>query len=154
MTKRYSIGINALFTISYIYFIAFYSHALSGETKESLEVIMKSLPEVLVRLLSKIDNFLFHSEPGMVPLFIFSFSLIAVAFLSFVLYGMGFSKVVAFLCGIGFIPTVGLVLYNAFLGPMVDEIHNIIWLTLPILLLIYLVVFQIFFIRDYKRISD
>lgn len=153
VTKMHSIGINALFTTSYIYFIIFYSQEYSMLIQPNSEMIAKIMPDVIAEMLSKMKHFLFQSDSGIVPLAIFSFCLITVAFLSINLYAMNFSKFVVFSVAAGFVPTLVPVACNALLGPMVDEKYSTIWLALPIFLLIYLITFQFFFIRDYKQIS-
>lgn len=136
--KKYSIGINIAFAINYIYFIIFYSQGT----------------DVQIKLPSKLTHFLFQSEAGMGPLFMFSLCLIVVAVLSLALNSIGFSKVTTVLCGLGFIPALVPIVCNIFFGPIVDEKSDILWLAITAFLLIYSVLFQIFFIRDYKRIGD
>ena len=138
MEKRYSIGINIAFTISYIYFITFYSQGTP----------------VTIPLPSKIEHFLFQSESGMIPLALISLCLIVVAIASIALRGIKFSKITVALCGFGFVPTIAPILCNIFFGPIVDEKSDILWLAVAIILLIYLIAFQILFIRDYKRIDE
>lgn len=136
--KKYSIGINIAFAINYIYFIIFYSQGT----------------DVQIKLPSKLTHFLFQSEAGVVPLVVFSLCLIAVAVLSLALNSIGFSKATTVLCGLGFIPALAPIVCNIFFGPIVDEKSDILWLAITAFLLIYSVLFQIFFIRDYKRIGD
>ena len=141
MNKKITIVINITFSISYVYFILSYS--------------MEAFTNITVpwEALSKVKHFLFQSELAIFQLAFFGISLVTVATLSFVLYKMRFSKFVVFLCGVGFFPTLVPVLCNAFWGPMIGEDYNIIWLVMPVFLLLYLITFQIFFFRDYKRIS-
>lgn len=136
--KKYSIGINIVFVINYIYFIIFYSQGT----------------DVQIKLPSKLTHFLFQSEAGVVPLFVFGLCLIAVAVLSLALNSIGFSKATTVLCGLGFIPALAPIVCNIFFGPMVDEKSDIIWLAITVFLVIHLILFQTFFIRDYKRIGD
>lgn len=136
--KKYSIGINVVFVINYIYFIIFYSQGT----------------DVQIKLPSKLTHFLFQSEAGVVPLIVFSLCLIVVAVLSLALNSIGFSKVTTVLCGLGFIPALAPIACNIFFGSMIDEKSDIIWLAITVFLVIYLILFQTFFIRDYKRIGD
>lgn len=130
--------INAVFSICYIYFITFYSQGTD---------IQISLP-------LKLRHFLFQSESGMIPLAVFGWCLIVVTVLSFVLHRMNFSKTTVILNCLGFIPAVAPIAYNMFFGPFIDEKSDMLGLSATVILLIYLILFQIFFIRDYKRISD
>lgn len=125
MEKKHSIGINVFFTISYIYFIAFYSQGT----------------QMPIQLSSKLTHFLFQSESGMIPLAMFSLCLIVVAVLSFALHGIRFSKVTIVLCGLGFIPALVPIVCNIFFGPIVDEKSDILWLAITAFLLIYSVLF-------------
>ncbi len=138
VNKKLALIINAVFSICYIYFIAFYSQGTKMQ----------------IQLSSKLTHFLFQSESGMIPLAMFSLCLIVVAFLSFALHGIRFSKVTTVLCGLGFVPALAPIVCNIFFGPIVDEKSDILWLAITAILLIYLILFQIFFIRGYKRIGD
>ena len=149
--KIFVVSINLAFSISYIYFILFYSMGIQLEN--SIEI--KPSSEVLIEALSKVIHFLFQSETGIIPLAAFSFCLIIVAILGLFLYYTLFSKVTMVLLCIGFVPVLAPILCNAFFGPITDEkSSNILWLSITILLIIYLVVFQIFFYKDYNKIKD
>lgn len=136
--KTIAITTNIAFSISYIYFIVFY---LQGT------FIQLPLP-------SKLKHFLFESETGMIPLAVFSLCLIVIAVVSFALYFMKFSKAASVLCGLGFVPTLSPILCNLYFGPFVNEKSDILWLTITVILSIYLIAFQTLFIRDYKRIDE
>ena len=141
--KRFSLIINITFTLSYIYFILFYSNG----------VFDRFTIKIPSEALTRIEHFLFESESGMIPLAMFILCLIIVSVLSFVLHGMKFSKSTAIINGLCVIPPIAPILCNSFFGPISDnERSNTIWLIIMVFLLIYLIVFQIFFCRDYKKI--
>ncbi|MBQ3523588.1 MAG: hypothetical protein IJB93_03570 [Clostridia bacterium] len=135
--KTIALTTNIAFLISYVYFIVFY---LQGT------FIQLPLP-------SKLKHFLFESETGMMPLAVFSLCLIVIAVVSFTLYSMKFSKATSVLCGLGFVPTLSPILCNLYFGPFVNEKSDVLWLTIAVILSIYLIAFQTLFIRDYKRID-
>lgn len=149
--KRMAINLNIAFSISYIYFIAFYSMGIW----QSDFIELKPSSGVLMDALSKVMSFLFQSESGMIPLAVISLCLIVVAIFGFALYGMHFSKGTIILLCLGFIPALAPILCNAFFGPITDDkSSDILWLSISTLLIIYLIVFQIFFYKDYKKIKD
>ena len=149
--KRIAVNLNIAFSLSHIYFILFYSMGIQLEN--SIE--MKPSSEVLIEALSKVIHFLFQSESGMIPLAVFSFSLIVVAILGLLIYRSSFSKVTTAMLCLGFVPALAPILCNMFFGPITDEnSSNVLWLSITILLIIYLIVFQILFYKDYKKIKD
>ncbi len=146
--KRMAINLNITFSISYIYFIAFYSMGIW----QSDFIELKPSSGVLMDALSKVMSFLFQSESGMIPLAVISLCLIVVAILGLSLYYMHFSKATTILLCLGFVPALVPILCNAFFGPITDETSSDrLWLSITILLIIYLIVFQIFFYKDYKK---
>lgn len=149
--KRMAINLNIAFSISYIYFIAFYSMGIW----QSDFIELKPSSGVLMDALSKVMSFLFQSESGMIPLAVISLCLIVVAIFGFALYGMHFSKGTTILLCLGFIPALAPILCNVVFGPITEEqSSNILWLSITIFLIIYLLVFQILFYKDYKKIID
>ncbi len=149
--KRMAMRLNIAFSICYVYFITFYSMGFwQGDYIE-----IKPSSGVLMDALSKVMSFLFQSESGMIPLAVISLCLIVVAIFGFALYGMHFSKGTTILLCLGFIPALAPILCNIFFGPITDKISSDkLWLSITVLLLIYLIVFQILFYRDYKKIED
>lgn len=135
--KKSAIIINIAFLISYIYFFVFYSQGTF----------------IKIQLPSKLMHFLFQSESGMIPLAIVGLCTVIVSICAFDLKRMSFSKPTVIMCGASFIPALAPVMYNLFFGPIVDEKGDVLWLTATVILLIYFIVFQIFFIRDYKRLT-
>ncbi len=149
--KRIAIRLNIAFSISYIYFIVFYSMGVW----QSDFIELKPSSGVLIDGLSKVMSFLFQSESGMIPLAAFSFCLIIVAIFGLSLYRSLFSKMTTILLCLGFIPALAPIFCNMVFGPMTEEqSSDILWLCITILLIIYLVVFQILFYKDYKKIKD
>lgn len=151
INKIMAMNLNIAFSISYIYFIAFYSMGIW----QSNYIEMKPSPGVLIETLSKVMSFLFQSESGMIPLAVISLCLIVLAILGFSLYCMNFSKVTTTLLCLGFVPALAPIFCNLIFGPMTEEqSSDILWLCITILLIIYLIVFQILFFKDYKKIKD
>lgn len=149
--KRMAINLNIAFSISYVYFIAFYSMGIW----QSDFIELKPSSGVLMDALSKVMSFLFQSESGMIPLAGFSFCLIVVAIFGFSLYGMHFSKMTKSLLCLSFVPALAPILCNIVFGPITEEqSSNILWLSITIFMIIYLLVFQILFYKDYKKIKD
>ena len=149
--KRMAVNLNIVFSISYIYFIAFYSMGIW----QSDFIELKPSSGVLMDALSKVMSFLFQSESGMIPLAAFSFCLIIIAILGLFFYRSFFSKVTTILLCLGFIPALAPILCNIVFGPITEEqSSNILWLSITIFLIIYLIVFQILFFKDYKKIKD
>ncbi len=149
--KRMAVRLNIAFSICYLYYILFYSVGIFQsdfiEIEPSSSVIKDELSKVIV--------FLFQSESGMIPLVIISISLIIISIFGFSLHGMNFSKVTTGLLCLGFIPALAPILCNVFLGPVTDEnSSDILWLGITILLIIYSIVFQICFFKDYKKIRN
>lgn len=149
--KRMAVNLNIVFSISYIYFIAFYSMGIW----QSDFIELKPSSGVLMDALSKVMSFLFQSESGMIPLAAFSFCLIIIAILGLFFYRSFLSKVTTILLCLGFIPALAPILCNIVFGPITEEqSSNILWLSITIFLIIYLIVFQILFFKDYKKIKD
>ncbi len=150
INKIMAMHLNIAFSICYIYFITFYSMGIwQGDSIE-----LKPSSGVLMDALSKVISFLFQSESGMIPLAIISLSLIVVSIFGYSLHGMHFSKVPTIMLCLGFIPALAPILCNMVFGPMTEEqSSDILWLSITIFLIIYLLVFQIFFFRDYKKVK-
>ncbi|MBQ4571805.1 MAG: hypothetical protein IJA80_00845 [Clostridia bacterium] len=148
--KRMAMRLNIAFSICYIYFISFYSIGLWQN--DAIE--LKPSSGVLIDVLSKVMSFLFQSESGMIPLAVISLSLIIISVFGFSLHGMHLSKVTTGLLCLGFVPTLAPILCNMIFGPITDDkSSDMLWLSVTILLIIYLVIFQILFYKDYKKIK-
>ena len=149
--KRMAIILDIVFSVCYIYFISFYSVGFF----QNDFIKIKPQSGVLTDALSKVVGFLFQSESGMIPLAIISLSLVIISILAFPLYKMHFSKVTTTMLCFGVVPALVPILCNIVFGPITEEqSSNILWLSITIFLIIYLLVFQILFYKDYKKIKD
>lgn len=148
--KRMAMILNAIFSVCYICFIFFYSVGVF----QSDFIEIKPHSGVFTDVLSKVVGFLFQSESGMIPLAIISLSLVIISIFAFSLYKMHFSKVTTTMLCLGFIPALVPILCNTFFGPVTEEKSgDILWLSITIFLIIYFIVFQVLFIKDYKKVK-
>lgn len=147
MKKTYKIGaivINVVFSISCIYFMLFYSNGILGR------------PLIKIEALEGVIGFLFFKESVIIPVMIFGCCLIAVAILAWFLYRKIFSMATIIMLCLGFVPALIPILCNAYFGPSIDAdgiTGAIKYSITTAILLIYIVVFKIFFYRDYKRMD-